>query len=162
MTIVSCEHCFNGNYLLSYFSYSGASSPLVPSVDTELLMMNSMYKERFPKAKEQMESKLKVGIIQTNIPFTDVAYFNCDVHSVLLPRNSKEGIRSLFFWTLVLTLSGGLPYCPSHMEMSYHTFGLGGKLVNIFNSTWSQCDNQYVVWIHAGKATLPRWNYLAG
>ena len=63
MTSVNCEHWINDNYLLSFISYSGASSPLVPSVDTELLMMNSMYKERFPKAKEQMESKLKVGII---------------------------------------------------------------------------------------------------
>lgn len=43
------------------FVCSGASSPLMGNTDSELLMMNSMYKERFPKAKEQMEKKLKVS-----------------------------------------------------------------------------------------------------
>ncbi|XP_030844338.1 microtubule-associated serine/threonine-protein kinase 2-like isoform X1 [Strongylocentrotus purpuratus] len=39
-------------------SLSGASSPLVGSTDHEMLHMNSLYKERFPKAKQQMETKL--------------------------------------------------------------------------------------------------------
>ncbi|XP_071850781.1 microtubule-associated serine/threonine-protein kinase 3-like isoform X3 [Apostichopus japonicus] len=37
----------------------GASSPLVAPVDNEILMMNSMYKERFPKAKIELESRLQ-------------------------------------------------------------------------------------------------------
>ncbi|XP_041475365.1 microtubule-associated serine/threonine-protein kinase 1-like isoform X1 [Lytechinus variegatus] len=39
-------------------SLSGASSPLVGNTDHEMLHMNSLYKERFPKAKQQMEAKL--------------------------------------------------------------------------------------------------------
>lgn len=42
--------------------FSGASSPLVAPVDNEILMMNSMYKERFPKAKIELESRLQVSI----------------------------------------------------------------------------------------------------
>lgn len=40
-------------------SLSGASSPLVAPIDNEILMMNSMYKERFPKAKQELETRLK-------------------------------------------------------------------------------------------------------
>ncbi|XP_071481399.1 microtubule-associated serine/threonine-protein kinase 2-like [Diadema antillarum] len=39
-------------------SLSGASSPLVSTTEHEMLHMNSLYKERFPRAKQQMESKL--------------------------------------------------------------------------------------------------------
>ncbi|PIK59730.1 putative microtubule-associated serine/threonine-protein kinase 3-like [Apostichopus japonicus] len=47
------------NYRPRSRSLSGASSPLVAPVDNEILMMNSMYKERFPKAKIELESRLQ-------------------------------------------------------------------------------------------------------
>ncbi|XP_071799518.1 microtubule-associated serine/threonine-protein kinase 3-like isoform X4 [Asterias amurensis] len=71
-------------------SLSGASSPLMGNTDSELLMMNSMYKERFPKAKEQMEKKLKDFITKhssDSAEASDAIYMFLIHHAIELARD---------------------------------------------------------------------------
>ena len=72
-------------------------------------------------------------------------------------RNLKREIWSLF--APCINAMGRQPYCPSCMEGSYCTFGLGAiirrDLRTLLLLRDSPRDNQYacVIWVYAGKAT---------
>ena len=63
--------------------------------------------------------------------------------SVEKSRNLKEDIGSLF--DPCVKVMGGRPYCPSCMEVSYCTFGLGAiiwrNLLTLLSD--SPCDNRF-------------------
>ncbi|KAK3912254.1 Microtubule-associated serine/threonine-protein kinase 2 [Frankliniella fusca] len=61
-------------------SRSLSSPSRSPVMDTDIVVMNTMYKERFPKATQQMEERLKAFINETKVTEGD-----CDLHLKDLP-----------------------------------------------------------------------------
>lgn len=64
--------------LLFFFVFSSPSRS--PVMDTDIIVMNTMYKERFPKATQQMEERLKAFISETKVTEGD-----CELHLKDLP-----------------------------------------------------------------------------
>lgn len=61
-------------------SRSLSSPSRSPVMDTDIIVMNTMYKERFPKATQQMEERLKAFINETKVTEGD-----CELHLKDLP-----------------------------------------------------------------------------
>ncbi|KAJ1531101.1 hypothetical protein ONE63_005926 [Megalurothrips usitatus] len=78
----SCVHDdFSPRSPLSRPRSRSLSSPSrSPVMDTDIVVMNTMYKERFPKATQQMEERLKAFINETKVTESD-----CELHLKDLP-----------------------------------------------------------------------------
>ena len=89
------------------------SSPVrSPSADNEKILMNNLYKERFPKATQQMEEKLskfiteQINIDDIDCPIASDAVFRFAHHQVIelakdcLQKSKDKVITSHYFFEL--------------------------------------------------------------
>lgn len=91
-----------------------------PGIDNEIIMMNSVYKERFPKATAQMEDRLEKFICENSELDGEAA---CDAitrfvhHQVLemakdcLQKSRDKVITSIYFWEMTENLEKLLSEC---------------------------------------------------
>ncbi|XP_077500126.1 microtubule-associated serine/threonine-protein kinase 3-like isoform X3 [Amblyomma americanum] len=135
-------------------SSSGSASPIIrprsrslsspmrsPGIDNEIVLMNSVYKERFPKATKQMEERLEQFVIQEAELDTQHA---CDAvarfahHQIIelardcLQKSHDKLVTSQYFYEMYESLEKLLTECQEKSpEAAHHLRKLVRKLLLI-------------------------------